>query len=358
MTRGRLLVAALVVTTAGYVVVLATSLHNPAVVLLAAVPIVIAGGFFGLRFVAVFTVALAVVTFTLIEVSGPGIVETLTTYRGIPIVMLLGIGLVVGRLRDLTGRLTEELEHSRKVEEELRSTQTQLEGSLVEKDKLIASLGHELRTPLTAVLGFAELLRLGNDTNLSLEDRQEMVNHIANEAFDLSAKIDDLLVAARIETGSLVVTRVPTSLRAQVAQVTESWDPGRVDGLEIVGDDVRAVGDPARVRQILRNLLTNAFQHGGDQVTISMHAGEDEAIVAVADNGAGLPQAEWERIFEPYHGTEERSQPASLGLGLTVSRQLAELMKGSLAYEHRDGLSTFTLRLPRTSNGQPTENGE
>ena len=91
---------------------------------------------------------------------------------------------------------------------------------------------------------------------------------------------------------------------------------------------------------------------------LDVHVEEGQAVVEVGDDGPGIPPELLERIFEPFRGTDEQSQPASLGLGLTISRQLAELMNGSLTYEHKEGLSTFTLRLPRTPNGHLTETGE
>ncbi|MGC2241328.1 MAG: HAMP domain-containing sensor histidine kinase, partial [Acidimicrobiia bacterium] len=221
------------------------------------------------------------------------------------------------------------------------------EESLEAKDQLIASVGHQLRTPLTAVLGFAEMLRVGNDTEMAPGEREEMVSHIAQQAFHISATIDDLLVAARIEIGKLEVTRVPIALRAQIAQVIESWDRDEVTSIAITGDDTRAIGDPARVRQILRNLIANALAYGGRDIAVKVGVNETHALVEVSDNGPGLPTEEWEAIFEPYYRYHtEATQPGSVGLGLTVSRGLAHIMEGDLAYRHHDGESVFVLRLP------------
>ena len=343
----------LLVATAGYLIVLvvAAPLDNPAVALLALVPLLIAGGLFGLRVAAAFVVGLVVATFLAIELIGPGMGTVFEAYRGIPLLMFVLIGLVVGRLRDLGTEIEEELGRRRQVELELRDAQRQLREQLEAKDELIASVGHELRTPLTAVLGFAEMLKIGNETEMTPEDRDEMVEFIAREAFDLSAIIDDLLVAARIEIGKLEVARVPTALRAQLAQVLESWDSESTARIEIKGDNSRANADPARVRQILHNLITNALRYGGDDIEVEVGTDRDAVFLEVRDDGPGLPGGEWERIFEPYYRYHsESSQPGSVGLGLTVARGLAELMEGSLTYRHYDGQSTFTLRLPRAAN--------
>jgi two-component system OmpR family sensor kinase len=250
--------------------------------------------------------------------------------------MFVMIGIVVGRLRDLKTEIEKELDQRRQVELELRDTQRQLEELIEAKDQLIASVGHELRTPLTAVLGFAEMLRVANETEMRSADRDEMVDFIAREAFDLSGIVDDLLVAARIEIGKVE------------AQVLESWDPETIAGIVITGDNSRGLADPARVRQILRNLITNALRHGGDDIEIEVGTDTDAVFLEVRDDGPGLPEEEWERIFDPYYRYQsEPSQPGSAGLGLTVARGLAQLMEGNLTYRHLNGKSVFRLRLPR-----------
>lgn len=343
----------LILATAGYLSVLiaAAPLDNPTVAVLALVPLVIAGGLFGLRVALAFVVGLTAATVLVIELIGPGIDAVVETYRGIPFLMFVMIGLVFGRSRDLRTEIEKELGHRRRVELELRDAQRQLGDQLEAKDELIASVGHELRTPLTAVLGFAEMLRIGNETEMTPEDRDEMVELLARQAFDLSGIIDDLLVAARIEIGKLEVTEVSTALRAQLAQVIESWDSETIARIEIKGDNSRASADPARVRQILRNLITNALRYGGDDIEVEVGTDRDAVFLEVRDDGSGLPAEEWERIFEPYYRYQpESSQPGSVGLGLSVARGLAELMEGSLTYRHSDGQSIFTLRLPQAAS--------
>jgi len=346
----------LLVAIAGYPVVLIFALEeNPSVPLLVIVPILIAGVYHGIRTVAAVTGLLYVITGVAVEIIGSGIANTIETYRGIPLFLIAIVGLVVGRLHDVQVLLVAEIDHAHQVESELRETQARLVDLLDSKDKLIASVGHELRTPLTAVLGFAEMLRLGNDAEMEPADREEMVTFIAREASGLSGLIDDLVVAARIEIDRLEVTRVPTSLKAQVAQVVEGWDPDQRANVRIKGDGAKALADPARVRQILRNLITNARGYGGARIEITVGVDDIGAYVEVADNGTGLPLSEWERIFEPYHRYhDELTRPGSVGLGLTVSRGLAERMGGTLKYRHDGQQSRFTLHLP-SERGSPKE---
>lgn len=105
-----------------------------------------------------------------------------------------------------------------------------------------------------------------------------------------------------------------------------------------------------RVRQILRNLITNAFHYGGEQVVINVGTDQAHVFVEVRDNGCALPEDEREPVFDPYHRYHQNpGEPNTVGLGLTVARGLAELMAGTVSYRYENNQSIFTLRLPRTA---------
>lgn len=246
--------------------------------------------------------------------------------------------------RDIQGRPLHLVANVVDITEQVEA-QDQLQDLVASKDRLIASVSHELRTPLTAVLGFAELLRVELD-RLSAPERVELVESIAQQTGDLAQIVEDLLVAARSEDQSLVVVSVPVDLRAQAAQVIEALGHQTRVAIEIDGGPIQALGDPARVRQILRNLISNAFRYGGDNVVVRVYQRDSRACIAVVDDGVGVPVEDRIRIFEPYQrarGQEERAD--SIGLGLTVSRRLAQLMEGDLGYDYRDGTSVFELEM-------------
>jgi len=119
--------------------------------------------------------------------------------------------------------------------------------------------------------------------------------------------------------------------------------------VETGGDAQRAaIGDPGRVRQIVRNLITNAGRYGGDRIQIRLGTRDERVVLDVADNGPGVPSSEEERIFEPYYRAHQSAgtQPAALGIGLSVARHLARLMEGDLSYRREAGWSVFSLALP------------
>lgn len=228
-----------------------------------------------------------------------------------------------------------------RVEAELRMQEV-----LKSKDEFLASISHELRTPLTSVLGFAEVLKSMEDGDD--EERGALLEIIAGQAADLSNIVEDLLVAARAELGQLAVMSVPIDVHAQVAQVIEgrhmAGKPVRVP--ERPGTPLKAQGDPERIRQVLRNLITNADRYGGDEIWIEVRLGAGTICVSVCDDGDGLPADVTERIFERYYRTDpDGGQPGAVGIGLTISRDLAEMMGGALYYERIDGHTAFTLEL-------------
>ena len=219
---------------------------------------------------------------------------------------------------------------------------------LKSKDELLASVSHELRTPLTAVMGFAEVLREMDQGDYE-EERDRLLGIITNQAADLSDLVEDLLTSARSELDQLDVASVPVNIHAQIAQVQESRPatdrPFQVP--ERPTTPVIAAGDPQRVRQILRNLVTNANRYGGPEIAIVVDATPEVVTVKVLDNGNGLTLEAEDRIFDRYYRDDSATgHPESVGLGLTIARDLARRMGGDLVYGRHDGWTSFILSLP------------
>jgi PAS domain S-box-containing protein len=237
------------------------------------------------------------------------------------------------------------------ITEQVRA-QDKLEETVASKDQLIASVSHELRTPLTGILGFSEILR-DETSSMSTDERVELVQTIANQTTDLTNIVEDLLVAARTDNETLTVVRVPVDLRAQAAQVVETLARTGHPDVLVTGGTARAQGDPARVRQILRNLISNAFRYGGENIEVVAYECDSSSCVAVTDDGPGVPDDDQERIFEPYQRVSHREGlTASIGLGLTVSKKLANLMEGELTYRYENERSIFELILPSIQEDQ------
>jgi signal transduction histidine kinase len=213
------------------------------------------------------------------------------------------------------------------------------------KNQFLASVSHEIRTPLTAILGFSRVLE--DDPSLEEEDRRLMIASIVQHSQEVADLVEDLLVAARADMGQIQVANAAFDVETQIDTTLRAGGSFTTDvSVEAGPGPIRAVGDPARVRQIVRNLLTNAERYGGSRVSIDITKVYDRVIVAVTDDGPGLPRQEWDKIFEPYHrGHHTPGRPGSVGIGLAISRQLAELMGGTLTYSHKRGRSVFLLTL-------------
>jgi PAS domain S-box-containing protein len=250
-------------------------------------------------------------------------VSLVTDHRGRPLYM-------IAQVEDVTERK----EQRERLEDLVRS-----------KDEFVASVSHELRTPLTAVVGSTQLLR--ENKGLSEADKAELVDLLASQSMEVANIVEDLLVAARSDIGTVAVAPRLFSLTEAVNSVIAALPA--TDRLRVRVDEIPEIvwADPARVRQILRNLLSNAVRYGGSRIMVRAATGESCVRLEVCDDGPQIPVDQQARIFEPYERAHEAgSQPGSVGLGLTISRQLARLMDGDLAYSWVEGQSMFVLDLP------------
>jgi signal transduction histidine kinase len=230
--------------------------------------------------------------------------------------------------------------------EELRSAMARLEDLVRAKDIFIASVSHELRTPLTAVLGFASELA-SESSRLSPDEVAASARIIAEQATDLSAIIEDLLVAARRDIQAVSVLSEEVAIVDEIHAVIRVMNPADQARIGPVEGQLLVRADRLRVRQILRNLLNNAVRHGGPNIQVELGAWNGFSTVTVLDDGTGIPPEFQAGMFEPYfHGVGDPGQPASIGLGLAVSRFLARLMEGEVDFVPQATGTGVRLSLP------------
>lgn len=229
----------------------------------------------------------------------------------------------------------------------LQEANHRLERVVRSKNDFVAAVAHELRTPMAAVLGLS--VELDNRYQEFEEiERRDLIGTIARQSSEVASIVEDLLVAARSDIGGVTVDTRIVHLRQVVDEAAATFGatghpPITVD----IDDSIRALADPARVRQVVRNLLSNAFRYGGRTVQVSTSASNGLVAIDVWDDGEGIAQEDRERIFMPYERAHEiATQPASVGLGLSVSKTLAGLMGGDLDYVDTSAGSAFRLSLP------------
>ena len=224
--------------------------------------------------------------------------------------------------------------------------QSDVESRARRRDEFLAGVSHTLRAPLTGVVGFGQLIERDWGDQLPPEVG-EMLAELNQQADAMSAMVDNLVVSAEDAAGGLTLTTEATDLHQAASDVMTSlaWlHPHKVVRLE-GSSRVMAWADPTRTRQVIRNLLSNAIQHGGDLIVLEATPGPQPTL-SVTDNGPGPVTCGGSLVLEPFQKCSPTAAAPSLGFGLPISTRLAQLMGGSLTHRHTQGVSTFTLTLP------------
>jgi PAS domain S-box-containing protein len=247
-------------------------------------------------------------------------------------------------LEELGRRAALAVEHARLYNESQQANRA--------KSDFLATMSHELRTPLNAITGYADLLQLAATDE---SQRQAHLDRIKASAWHLLSIIEEILSFSRMEAGRETVNpetvdaaELGQEAAAMVAPV--ALQKGIDFKVELGSEPLQIQTDRSKLRQILLNLLSNAikFTERGS-VTLEGHVEGDEIRIQVSDTGIGIDPENIERIFEPFWQVDRgmRRRTGGTGLGLTVSRQLAQLLGGDLTVESEPGKgSVFTVRLP------------
>ncbi len=223
-------------------------------------------------------------------------------------------------------------------------------GSLAEVDKLrtalLSAVSHDLRTPLASAKAAADGLR-STDVAFSDDDRDELLATIGESLDRLTRLVDNLLDMSRLQAGALGLRPEPLSMADLVSRAVDDVGSGVTVVIPTESPDVHA--DPALTERILVNLLANALRYSPadrpPMVSVSDHAGYVET--RIVDHGPGIPATQWDNVFLPFQRLGDRDNDTGVGLGLALSRGLAEAMGGTLDPELTPGGGlTMTLRLP------------
>jgi signal transduction histidine kinase len=246
------------------------------------------------------------------------------------------------------------------------------------KTEFLAAMSHELRTPLNAIAGYADLLSMGVRGPVSKAQLQD-IGRIKKSSLHLLSLINEILNLARIESGRIDLHMSNVSAHAILEDVAGLVGPQMHSKslsctITRCNPDLGVHTDAEKARQILLNLLTNAykFTDRGGRVGLSCSSGSGLGSdgttpvhfvrIRVADSGRGIPADKLAAIFEPFVQIDRRQTPEpdqGLGLGLAISRDLARAMGGDLIVESTPGQgSTFTLNLPAAPEGADLDGGE
>ena len=256
-------------------------------------------------------------------------------------------------LRQQAVSLAQTSEQLKQLNEQLQTRQRELEAAMSARSRFYASMSHELRTPINAILGYSSLL-LDNIYGELNEQQSRGIERANKAARHLLELVNDILDLSKIEAGKVDLEVQNATFPDVIQDLFITVRPlADEHGSELALDPcpvpVTVVTDPRRVRQILLNLLSNAIKFGeGKPITVMCRPGENGGVmVSVVDRGRGIPEEDLEKIFDEFVQLHQPDAQQGTGLGLPISRRLAELLEGSLVVESRVGEgSTFTLSLP------------
>jgi signal transduction histidine kinase/integral membrane sensor domain MASE1 len=314
-----------------------------------------------------------------LEPVGPFLGERVASLVGVPlksdghVIGVLHAGSVKPRrftqadlqLLELIGhRAVLAIERTRSHERE-RAARAEAEAANRTKDEFLAMLGHELRNPLGAI---ASAVRVLDQVDARGDHAAQARAVVARQVERLARMVDDLLDVARVTTGKVVLHRRPVDLAdcatACITTLNATERLGRHD-VRVQAEPAWVDGDPARLEQIVTNLLLNATKYTPPvgRILVSVRPEADQAVLQVEDSGVGIPRDLLPRIFDLFvQGDRERDRAhGGLGIGLTLVRRLVELHGGwvEVASGGAGRGSTFTVRLPRlaTPRAQATPAG-
>jgi PAS domain S-box-containing protein len=257
-------------------------------------------------------------------------------------------------IRDVSDRVARE--------EELRAARAVAESANSAKSEFLASMSHELRTPLNAILGFSQLLQ--RDKTLSGR-HQERIAHVLRAGDHLLALIDEVLDLSRIEAGQITVSPEPVSVLEVLREIQVALEPAAGQAsISIVVDplpsDTAAVtADRTRFKQILLNFGSNSIKYGKPNGSVRFKVSEQEGFVrvTVADDGIGIPTDKQDKVFQPFQRAgQETGTIEGTGIGLTISKRLAELMGGTVGFISTQGVGSefwIELQARRASSSPP-----
>ncbi|WP_394924684.1 sensor histidine kinase [uncultured Robinsoniella sp.] len=256
-------------------------------------------------------------------------------------------------IQELLVQVNELLDHQNALEMERKNQEDS-------NRRMLANISHDLKTPLTVILGYSEMIR--NQEGISLESIQQKVEKIYRKTTDVLEMINVFFDLVKIESGELAL-EVQTLDLCEVArnEILNYYDMLQEGGfqveIDIPEEEIPVDADKQAVKRILANLIQNAIKYGADgrYLRLGISRGEDNVMVQVEDRGKGIIEDSQDKIFERLVTLEDsrNKKYQGSGLGLTITKRLAEAMGGSIKVKSSPFAKTvFTVTLPIAGDGK------
>ena len=224
------------------------------------------------------------------------------------------------------------------------------------KSLFFSTVSHDLRTPLNAIVGFSELLEQGIADE---EERARCVSSIRSSGKVLARLVDDILDLSKMESGKLDILHEPTDIPELAREVIAACEVIRVRKSLVLKSEIGEMPwvsvDPHRIRQILFNLLSNAYKYtASGTITVRVLWQDGTLTLSVADTGKGIAEEDLDRILQPFVQVADKNHRDGTGLGLAICQKLVTLMGGELTVKSEVGVgSTFTITLHDIQTAEP-----
>jgi two-component system phosphate regulon sensor histidine kinase PhoR len=217
----------------------------------------------------------------------------------------------------------------------------------------VANVSHELRTPLTAVRGYLEAL---GESDIDADERRRFLEILMSNTRRMERLVKDLLRLARLDAGQETLELVSCDVRELLHAVIEELRPSlevrrQAVDIAVSPDATHVMADPAKLHDVLRNLIANATTYGPEatRIRVAVDRGPEQVRITVTDEGPGIPDQDLPRIFERFYRVDKSRarDPGGTGLGLAIVKHLVELHGGRVRVENAPGAgASFTIELP------------
>ena len=260
------------------------------------------------------------------------------------------------RLIEASRQIEEKSDALERTAEQLRTANERLRALDLQKDEFLSQVSHELRTPMTSIRSFSEILK--DDSRVTDQERKRFLTIIHEESIRLTRLLDEILDINRLESGTVDLKLLPISAASAIGAAVDTVSGMALNaGVDLkvgeIPEDLSVKANPDRLQQVLINILSNAIKYNPAEepaVEVRTGAADGDILIDIVDNGGGVAREDANLVFDKFARGSRAGRDQGAGLGLPISRAIAQAMNGDLTIEFvPEGTSFFRVRLQQPS---------